>query len=192
MIIIISSPSGAGKTSICKKILENDQKIKISISDTTRIPRDNEINGKDYNFISKEEFKRKIINNEYAEYAKVFGNYYGSLHKNLTENLNNGYDILFDIDWQGAQQLKEIQYTNLLSFFIMPPSKDEIFKRLLSRAKISGDNENAINLRMSQYDTEVKRKNEYDYTIINQDLDECVIKIEQIISERRKNLGINS
>ncbi len=192
MIIIISSPSGAGKTSICKKILENDQKIKISISDTTRIPRDNEVNGKDYNFISKEEFKRKIINNEYAEYAKVFGNYYGSLHKNLTENLNNGYDILFDIDWQGAQQLKEIQYTNLLSFFIMPPSKDEIFKRLLSRAKISGDNENAINLRMSQYDTEVKRKNEYDYTIINQDLDECVIKIEQIISERRKNLGINS
>ena len=192
MIIIISSPSGAGKTSICKKILENDQKIKISISDTTRIPRDNEVNGKDYNFISKEEFKRKIINNEYAEYAKVFGNYYGSLHKNLTENLNNGYDILFDIDWQGAQQLKEIQYTNLLSFFIMPPSKDEIFKRLLSRAKISGDNENAINLRMSQYDTEVKRKNEYDHTIINQDLDECVIKIEQIISERRKNLGINS
>ena len=192
MIIIISSPSGAGKTSICKKILENDQKIKISISDTTRIPRDNEVNGKDYNFISKEEFKRKIINNEYAEYAKVFGNYYGSLHKNLTENLNNGDDILFDIDWQGAQQLKEIQYTNLLSFFIMPPSKDEIFKRLLSRAKISGDNENAINLRMSQYDTEVKRKNEYDHTIINQDLDECVIKIEQIISERRKNLGINS
>ena len=192
MIIIISSPSGAGKTSICKKILENDQKIKISISDTTRIPRDNEVNGKDYNFISKEEFKKKIINNEYAEYAKVFGNYYGSLHKNLTENLNNGYDILFDIDWQGAQQLKEIQYTNLLSFFIMPPSKDEIFKRLLSRAKISGDNENAINLRMSQYDTEVKRKNEYDHTIINQDLDECVIKIEQIISERRKNLGINS
>ena len=192
MIIIISSPSGAGKTSICKKLLENDKKIKISISDTTRIPRENEINGKDYNFISKEEFKRKIINNEYAEYAKVFGNYYGSLHKNLTENLNNGYDILFDIDWQGAQQLKEIQYTNLLSFFIMPPSKDEIFKRLLSRAKISGDNENAINLRMSQYDTEVKRKNEYDHTIVNQDLDECVIKIEQIISERRKNLGISS
>ena len=101
MIIIISSPSGAGKTSICKKLLQDDINLKISISDTTRIPRDNEIDGKDYNFISLESFKKKIKNNEYIEYASVFDNYYGSLNKNVLNILRDGFDVLFDIDWQG-------------------------------------------------------------------------------------------
>ena len=126
MIIIISSPSGAGKTTICKKILQNDDCIKISISDTTRTPRDNEIDGKDYNFVSEDHFKKKIANKEYAEYARVFGNLYGSLHKDVKKLINEGFDVLFDIDWQGAKQLKNSEYKNILSFFIMPPSKKDI------------------------------------------------------------------
>ena len=105
MIVIISSPSGAGKTSICKKLLESDKNLRISVSDTTRIPRDNEIDGTHYNFISKDKFLLKIKNNEYVEYAMVFGNYYGSLHSNVLSLLDSGFDVLFDIDWQGAKQL---------------------------------------------------------------------------------------
>tara|TARA_Y100000816_G_C25824803_1_gene431502 strand:- start:52 stop:624 length:573 start_codon:yes stop_codon:yes gene_type:complete len=186
MIIIISSPSGAGKTSICKKLLKLDNSIKISISDTTRIPRDNEVDGKDYNFISESNFKSKISNNEYAEYAKVFENYYGSLHSNVLDLIDNGFDVLFDIDWQGAQQLKKSNYNNILSFFIMPPSRDVIYNRLLSRAKISGDDELAINKRMSFFDTEISHKDEYDHVLINEDLDICTNQIYDIIRNSRK------
>ena len=107
LIIIISSPSGAGKSSICKRLLKDDTNLTISISDTTRPPRDNEEDGKDYNFISQEKFKIRIANDEYLEYANVFGNYYGSLDKNVSDAINNGRDILFDIDWQGSLQLKK-------------------------------------------------------------------------------------
>ena len=114
--------------------MEDDSKLNISISDTTRVPRDNEVSGKDYNFISEKKFKEKIINQMYAEYASVFGNFYGSLHSNVADLLNNGFDVLFDIDWQGAHQLKKSSYKNILSFFIIPPSKDIIYQRLLSRS----------------------------------------------------------
>ena len=185
MIVIISSPSGAGKSSICKNLLKLDTKLKISVSDTTRIPRDNEVSGKDYNFISKKKFKEKINNQEYAEYASVFGNFYGSLHSNVQDILNNGYDVLFDIDWQGAEQLKKSNYTNILSFFILPPSKDIIYQRLLSRSEFSGDNEEAINRRMSFYETEINHKNEYDYVVINDNLDICTQSIYELIQQRR-------
>ncbi len=187
MIIIISSPSGAGKTSICKELLKKDDKLRISISDTTRIPRDNEVNNQDYNFISEESFKTKIANQEYAEYALVFGNYYGSLHKNVLRLLNEGFDVLFDIDWQGAVQLKNSNYSNILSFFITPPSKNVIYQRLLSRAKISGDNELDIANRMSFYEKEISHMNEYDHVIENNELNVCVRKIQKIITKKRIN-----
>ena len=188
MIVIISSPSGAGKTSICKKLLEYDKNLRISISDTTRIPRDNEIDGTHYNFISKDKFLLKIKNNEYVEYAMVFGNYYGSLHSNVLSLLDCGFDVLFDIDWQGAKQLKQSNYLNILSFFIIPPSKEVIFQRLVSRADQSGDNKESINKRMSFYETEISHKNEYDHIIINDNLEDCTNEIIKIIENKRIKL----
>ncbi len=185
MIVIISSPSGAGKSSICKNLLKLDNKLKISISDTTRVPRDNEVDGKDYNFISEKKFKEKIENKEYAEYASVFGNFYGSLHSNVMDLLKNEYDVLFDIDWQGAQQLKKSSYSNILSFFIVPPSKDIIYQRLLSRSELSGDNEDAINRRMSFYETEISHKEEYDHVVINDNIRICTETIYELIQQRR-------
>ena len=189
MLIIISSPSGAGKTTICKELLDKDKNIKISISDTTRVPRDDEVNGKDYNFVSEEDFKSKIKNGEYVEYANVFGNFYGSLHSNVIELSKKNYDIIFDIDWQGAQQLKKSGYKNIISFFIIPPSRNVIYERLLARALISGDNKEAINRRMSFYDTEVSHQNEYSHIIVNDNLDQCVKEIHELILIKRSNLG---
>ena len=190
MIVIISSPSGAGKTTICRKLLEKDNSIRMSISDTTRIPRDNEINGRDYNFISKTTFNEKINNNEYAEHAVVFGNLYGSLHKNVLELLNNGFDVLFDIDWQGAKQLKNSEYKNILSIFVMPPSKDAIYERLISRATFSGDDEKAVNKRMLSYDKEISHKDEYDHILINDDLETCINEIQSLIFKKRQKLSL--
>ena len=186
MIIIISSPSGAGKTTICKNILQNDDRIRISVSDTTRTPRDNEIDGKDYNFIDETSFKQKIANQEYAEHARVFGNLYGSLHSNVKSLLNNGFDVLFDIDWQGAKLLKNSVYKNILSFFIMPPSKKDIYERLQSRSILSGDNEESINNRMLSYEKEISHKDEYDHVIINNNLDSCIKEIQRLILKRRE------
>ena len=181
LIIVISSPSGAGKTSVCHRLLERDDQLGLSISDTTRSARDNEIDGKDYNFISKDEFKRRIRENAYIEFATVFGNFYGSLYSNIEEHFSNGRDILFDIDWQGATQLKKSSYSNIISIFIIPPSKDTIFERLTSRSKRSGDNKESIENRMKEYETEMSHKDEYDYVVINNKLDACVTEIEQII-----------
>ena len=122
LLIIISSPSGAGKTTICKRLLDQNNGICVSISDTTRPPRNNEINGHDYNFISEDEFKRKIINNEYLEFAKVFGNYYGSLRETVNCMLDAGKNVLFDIDWQGAEQIKN-HHIQTCSLFYNLPSK---------------------------------------------------------------------
>ena len=185
LIIVISSPSGAGKTSVCHKLLERDDQLGLSISDTTRSARDNEIDGKDYNFISKDEFKRRIRENAYIEFATVFGNFYGSLYSNIEEHFSNGRDILFDIDWQGATQLKKSSYSNIISIFIIPPSKDTIFERLTSRSKRSGDNKESIENRMKEYETEMSHKDEYDYVVINNKLDACVTEIEKIIKNNR-------
>jgi len=189
LIIVISSPSGAGKSSICKQLLKDDLQLNISISDTTRPPRDNEINGKDYNFIEKNEFESRISNNKYIEYANVFGNYYGSLHKNVQNLLDNGFDVLFDIDWQGSLQLKASNQPNLLTIFITPPSKEIIYKRLKLRAEKSGDNEQAIKYRMEMYETEMSHQNEYEHIVENDDFEECVLKIKKIILEARTKLN---
>ena len=189
LIIVISSPSGAGKSSICKQLLKDDPQLNISISDTTRPPRDNEINGKDYNFIDKSEFERRIKNNEYIEYANVFGNYYGSLYKNVNNSLKHGFDILFDIDWQGSLQLKKSSYPNILTIFITPPSKKTIYERLRFRAKKSGDDEKTINKRMTMYETEMSHQDEYEHIVENNDFEECISKIKKIINEARKKLN---
>jgi len=189
LIIVISSPSGAGKSSICRSLLEDDPKLNISISDTTRPPRDNEMNGKDYNFIEKDEFENRIRNDEYIEYANVFGNYYGSLYKSVKNLLDNGYDVLFDIDWQGSLQLKASNLPNLLTIFITPPSKKIIYERLKLRAEQSGDDEQAIRDRMEMYETEMKHQNEYEHIVENDEFDECVLKIKKIILEARATLN---
>ncbi len=187
LIIVISSPSGAGKTTVCKKILERDSKIGISISDTTRLARNNEVNGLDYNFISEKEFMKRVKENAYIEYANVFGNYYGSLRKNITDNFEKNRDILFDIDWQGAEQLKNSIFSNIVSIFIVPPSKDVVYKRLKQRAETSGDDLKAINSRMNKYETELSHRTNYDYNVINEELSVCTDEIEKIITKHRAN-----
>ena len=189
LIIVISSPSGAGKSSICKELLKDDLNLNISISDTTRPPRDNEVNGTDYNFIEKNEFEKRIKNNEYIEYANVFGNYYGSLRKNVQNLLDNGFDVLFDIDWQGLIQLQDSKQLNLLTIFIIPPSKDIVYERLKLRAEKSGDNEQAIQYRMEMFETEMSHQNEYQYIVKNDKFDECISKLKKIIFEARSKLN---
>ena len=189
LIIVISSPSGAGKSSICKQLLKDDPQLNISISDTTRPPRDNETNGKDYNFIEKNEFESRIKNNEYIEYANVFGNYYGSLYKDVQNSLDEGFDVLFDIDWQGSLQLKASNQPNLITIFITPPSKEVIYERLKLRAEKSGDDELAIKYRMKMYETEMSHQNEYVHIVENDKFEECVFKIKKIILEARKKLN---
>ena len=185
LIIIISSPSGAGKTSICKNLLNFESNIKLSISVTTRSSRDNEVDGQDYYFVSIEEFKKMKNNNELLEYAKVFNNYYGSLRKHVDEHLAQGHDVLFDIDWQGAQQIIDSEYPRILTIFIMPPSKESIEQRLLKRQKDSGDNIETVKNRMLEYETEVSHKNEYKYIVVNENLDICTNEILNIINKEK-------
>tara|TARA_Y100000590_G_C15546160_1_gene949049 strand:- start:499 stop:1083 length:585 start_codon:yes stop_codon:yes gene_type:complete len=185
LIIIISSPSGAGKTSICKKLLSLDSNIKLSISVTTRTARDNEIDGKDYYFVSSDEFQNMVNNNQLLEHAKVFDSYYGSLRKNIDKHIANGNDVLFDIDWQGAQQITNSDYSRIITIFIMPPSKESIEHRLLKRQKDSGDNIETVKKRMREYETEVSHRDEYKYVIINDNLEKCANEIIKIIKNER-------
>ena len=185
LIIIISSPSGAGKTSICKNIVRLDSNIRLSVSVTTRPARDNEIDGKDYHFVDSEQFKSMLKDNQFLEYAKVFNNYYGSLRKYVDSYLAHGNDVLFDIDWQGAQQIVNSDYDNIVTIFIMPPSKRSIEERLLTRQKDSGDNPETVKSRMLEYETEISHKDEYNYIVINDNLEECTNEIIKIIQNER-------
>ena len=185
LIIIISSPSGAGKTSICRNLLSLDSNIKLSISVTTRPARDNEIDGKDYYFINSEKFIDMLNNNKFLEHAKVFDNYYGSLRKEVDDYLANGNDVLFDIDWQGAQQIVNSDYLRIITIFVMPPSKESIEQRLLTRQKDSGDNSEIVKRRMQEYETEISHKNEYKYIVINENLEKCTNEIIKIIQNEK-------
>jgi len=186
LLIVVSSPSGAGKTSVCREILENDNFIRISVSATTRKARQNEINGRDYNFISRDVFLQKVKNNEFLEYAEVFDNLYGTLIKDVEQLTKSNNDVLFDIDWQGTQQLYQSKPSNLVSIFILPPSKSEIENRLRQRRADSGDDESIINQRMSKFKDEISHWVEYDYVVINENLENCVREILDIISAERK------
>jgi guanylate kinase len=185
ILIIISSPSGAGKTSICKKLLELDSELRPSISVTTRKPRNNETNGIDYIFISKEDFEKKISNSEFLEYANVFNNKYGTLASSTMDLLNKDYDVLFDIDWQGTQQLSQ-NNNNILTIFILPPDKNEIERRLKKRETENSENVDIVNERMSKFEDELSHWKEYDYVVTNDNFDKCVSEILNIITAERK------
>ena len=186
LLIIISSPSGAGKTSICKKITHHDQNIKLSVSHTTRAPRDNEMNGVDYFFISSDEFNCKILNQSFLEYANVFGNHYGTSKKNVEEVLSQGFDVLFDIDWQGAGQILNSSLAKIVTIFIAPPSKSAVLERLEKRSKETGDDLESIKKRMSEYENEMMHANEYNYVVVNHNIEECTREVLDIISIERK------
>ncbi len=189
MLIVISSPSGAGKTSICKKLLEIDDKIKPSVSVTTREPRRNEINGVDYIFTTIEDFKKKISNDEFLEYADVFNNKYGTLINSTKLLADKGYDVLFDIDWQGTQQLSQVE-ENILTIFILPPSKEEIEKRLMKRESENSKNSDIVKDRMLRFEDELSHWKEYDYVVTNDNFDNCVLEITNIINVERKKRTI--
>jgi guanylate kinase len=185
MLIVISSPSGAGKTSICKKLLEIDDKIKPSSSVTTREPRNNEVNGVDYIFTTIEDFKKKISKGEFLEYADVFNNKYGTLINSTRLLSDKGYDVLFDIDWQGTQQLSQVD-ENILTIFILPPSKEEIEKRLKKREAENSKNTDIVKDRMLKFEDELSHWKEYDYVVTNDDFDNCILEITSIINVERK------
>ena len=184
IMVILSSPSGAGKTTLVKLLSEKDN-FNISISHTTRKPRDKEIPDKDYYFVDEEEFKRLINNEEFLEYAKVFKNLYGTTRSPVINKLRNGENVIFDIDWQGADQIKnkKLDY-KLITFFILPPSREILFKRLSNRDmkdKLIADE------RMKDFNRDVLHWINYDYVIINDDLEKCYKKIKNLINAELNN-----
>ena len=178
-IIIISSPSGAGKTTICNYLIKKFRNINLSISYTTREKRFNEIHTKDYYFVSNKKFKELNKKKFFIETAKVFNNYYGSPYKNIKDSFKKNKHILFDIDWQGAKKLrKKFQEADIVDFFILPPNKKELKRRLLKRGR---DNKQEIHLRLSLALEEMRHYNEYKYVIINENIKETVNKLIKII-----------
>ena len=186
VIVILSSPSGAGKTTLVKKISSRNN-FKISISHTTRKPRLNEKNGRDYFFISKTKFKSLIQKRKFLEHAKVFKNYYGSLKETVVEKLKKGENVIFDIDWQGTRQIinKKLKY-KIITIFILPPSKKELFNRLLKRDQ--KDKKIAYE-RMRQFKSDIMHWKDYDFTVINDKVELCYLEIINFIKTRkiRKN-----
>ena len=186
IMLILSSPSGAGKTTLTKKIQQKYQNFKISVSHTTRTPRSNEVEGIDYFFINHEEFKKKSSNNEFYEYAKIFDNFYGTARDSVNELLKNNNNILFDIDWQGTQQLSKFKELKLIKIFLLPPNKKELENRLIQRNQ---DNIDIISERLKAYDNDIYHWLDYDHVIINDNLEHCFSQIEKIIlSNKNKTI----
>ena len=185
MMFVLSSPSGAGKTTLTKKLAENNTNFSISVSHTTRKPRPNEINGKDYHFVSQDEFEKLVNENNFFEYANIFDNSYGTSKKPVLTMLSQGKDVLFDIDWQGTKQLKKIENLSIVTFFILPPDIKTLKERLLNR---HGGQEKLIEKRMRKFNEEVSHWNEYNYVLVNDDLNECHDKILDIIKLEKKGL----
>ena len=187
IMVILSSPSGVGKTTITKKLQQKYQNLKISISHTTRPPRSNEIDGVDYNFVSIKKFESLIKNDEFYEYAKIFENYYGTLKKNVDFNLKTN-DILFDIDWQGTKQLSRFKNLNLIKIYLITDSKAELKKKLLKRDQNTVEE---VEKRLKSFDEDVKHWKDYDYVLINKNLETCFKQIEQIILTHKNNTFIS-
>ena len=187
-MIVLSSPSGAGKTTLVKKISELNN-YTVSISHTTRYPRTNEIDGKDYFFVNKEIFLNLVKDEKFLEYAEVFNNYYGSTKEFVTKNLNQGKNVIFDIDWQGTDQIKEknLKY-KLITVFILPPSRKELFARLSGRDM---KDKLIVEERMKQFDQDILKWKNYDFVVINDDLEECYKKILNLIDGSINNLRLN-
>jgi guanylate kinase len=193
LMFILSSPSGAGKTTLADRLLKKDGEIVLSISATTRARRPGETHGKDYFFVSEEEFFRMRDNGEFLEWANVFGHYYGTPRSLVEDTLRQGRDVLFDIDWQGAQQLDEVAGEDVVKVFILPPSREELERRLRRRAQ---DPEDVVQKRMAKADAEMSHWAEYDYVIVNYDLDESEELLRSILFaerlKRRRQIGLSA
>ena len=185
LMYVLSSPSGAGKTTITRALLSQNKKLSISISATTRPRRAGEEDGRDYHFVSIEEFQKMVDSGEMLEHAKVFGNYYGTPKAPVEEALNAGRDVIFDIDWQGTQQLREMAHDDLVTVFILPPSAKELENRLRHRSKDTLETNAQILDRMSKANSEMTHYSEYDYVLINQDIDEAIARAQAILNTER-------
>ena len=188
IMVILSSPSGAGKTTITKKIQQKYQSFKISVSHTTRKPRPNEVDGVDYYFVSQEKFKKLIKEDKFYEYAKIFDNYYGTSKESVDSTIKNN-DIIFDIDWQGTKQLSKFKNLKLIKIYIVPPNKEELKKRLIKRNQ---DSPSEVERRFKAYDQDIKHWKDYDYVIINENLEDCYKQIEKIILKNKNTEIISS
>ena len=184
LMLVLSSPSGAGKTTLSKKIQQSDNSFKISVSHTTRKPRPNEVDGVDYFFVNKDKFHELISKNAFYEYSKIFDNFYGTSKNSVNEITKRKLNVLFDIDWQGTQQLSKFKDLNLLTIFILPPSKEELEKRLIARNQ---DGKESIKKRLLAYSNDIKHSDEYDYVIVNDNVENCFKQIKKIISDRLKS-----
>mgnify|MGYP001338666463 CR=1 FL=1 len=184
IMVILSSPSGVGKTTLTKKIQQKYQSFEISVSHTTRSPRSNEVHGVDYYFISKKEFKELINANKFYEYAKIFENYYGTLKKNVDEAVLKN-DLIFDIDWQGTKQLSKFKNLNLIKIYLITDNKDELKKRLIKRNQNTSEE---VEKRFRSFDEDVKHWSDYDYILINKNLEVCFKQIEEIIKSKKETL----
>ena len=183
LLIILSSPSGAGKSTLAGRLRQWDSTLRFSVSATTRQPRDGEVDGQDYYFVSEEDFRGQVDQGDMLEHARVFGNYYGSPKAPVQAAIEAGRDVLFDIDWQGAQQIKNSSLQDsVLSIFILPPSITELHRRLISRGK---DDDTVIEGRMQKSWDEISHWDGYDYVLINDDLDETEAQLKTIISAER-------
>ena len=188
VMVILSSPSGVGKTTLTKKIQQKFNSFKISVSHTTRPPRSNEVDGVDYNFVSKEEFEYLIKEKKFYEYAKIFENYYGTLKKTV-DNIFKKNDIIFDIDWQGTKQLSNFKNLKLIKIFLITENKQELKNRLLKRDENTIEE---VEKRFKSFDEDIKHWNDYDYIVINKNLDVCFKQIENIIiSNKNKSPNLS-
>lgn len=192
LMLVLSSPSGAGKTTLSRRLLERDGAISLSVSATTRAMRPGEVEGRDYHFVTPDRFEAMALEGAFLEHARVFGNRYGTPRALVEASLEGGKDVLFDIDWQGAQQLKEKMRDDLVSVFILPPSHDELERRLRARAQDSAD---VVAARMARAADEISHWPEYDYVIVNSDVDRALAAIQAILSaerlKRTRQIGIS-
>ena len=187
ILLILSSPSGAGKTTLTKKIQQKHHNFKLSVSHTTRLPRENEIDGLDYHFVTKQKFENLIDSKSFYEYAKIFENYYGTSKKNVDEIIKKN-DILFDIDWQGTKQLSKFKNLKFVKVFLITDNKSELKKRLINRNQNSPKE---IESRFNSYEEDIKHWNDYDYIVINKNLETCFKQLEKIIDMEKLNFSVS-
>ncbi len=185
IMVILSSPSGVGKTTLTKKIQQKYSSFKISVSHTTRSPRPNEIDGVDYHFVSKQKFENLIKQKKFYEYAKIFENFYGTLKKNVDETIVKN-DLIFDIDWQGTKQLSKYKNLHLIKIYLVTDNKDELKRRLISRNQNTNED---IEKRFKSFDEDIKHWKDYDYILINKNLEVCFKQIEQILKDKKTNFN---
>ncbi|MEM6913915.1 MAG: guanylate kinase [Pseudomonadota bacterium] len=191
LLFVLSSPSGAGKTTLSKNLLASDKRMMLSVSATTRAPRPGEVDGQDYHFLDTAAFRAREAKGEFLESAEVFGHHYGTPRGPVMDSIEAGLDVLFDIDWQGKQQLEETARSDLVSVFILPPSRSALEDRLKRRAQ---DTDEVVSQRMAMADDEISHYAEYDYVIVNDDIDRAQLQLSSILTaerlRRRRQTGL--